>query len=162
MAYAFMLIIATLLMIPGIIMAATPFPGLFYMFVIALLAAMLDHFQHISAHDIGVLAIIAIVTLVIDALSGLIGSKIGGAHWSSVFWGLVGFLLGAFLIPIPLFGNVAGMFIGVLASELFRTRDIRRAKKAALGSFWGWATGTGFKLIASVVFIVLFVIFGVV
>ncbi|HEX7724468.1 MAG TPA: DUF456 domain-containing protein [Candidatus Paceibacterota bacterium] len=161
MAYYFVLIAATLLLIPGIVMAVLPFPGIIYMFAIAVIAALFDGFVHLSGFDIGVLTVVTVLVLLVDLFSGIIGAKAGGAHWSSIIWSLVGFIIGSIIIPVPILGSLAGMFLGVLVSEWYHTQDIRHANKAALGSFWGWVAGTGFKLAASVVFLVLFVVLGV-
>lgn len=159
MTYWLILVVSVLVLIPGIFMALAPgIPGILYMLVIAFLAAFLDGFIHISAWDIGVLAILAVAVLLVDFFSGIVGAKVGGAHWSSIIWGFVGLVAGSLIIPIPVLGSLAGMFLGVLVSELYRTKDVRRANKAAVGSFWGWLAGTGFKIGASVVFLFLFVI----
>jgi uncharacterized protein YqgC (DUF456 family) len=160
--YYVILIVASLLLIPGIFMAFMPFPGILYMFAIALVAAMLDGFVHLSSTDIGVLAILSVLVILADVFSGMIGAKAGGAHWSSAIWSIVGFIAGSLLIPVPVLGSLTGMLLGVLVSEWYRTKDVRHANKAALGTFWGWLAGTGFKLVASVAFLVLFLVFGLV
>jgi uncharacterized protein YqgC (DUF456 family) len=160
--YYAVLTVATLLLIPGIFMSVMPFPGILYMFAIALVAAFFDGFVHLSGFDIGVLAALSVLVMLVDVFSGVVGAKAGGAHWSSVIWSIVGFVVGSIVIPVPILGSLAGMFLGVLVSEWYRTRDMRHANRAALGSFWGWVAGTGFKLAASVVFLVLFVVLGIV
>lgn len=160
--YYIILTVATLLLVPGIFMSVMPFPSVLYMFAIALIAALFDGFVHLSAFDIGVLAVLSVLVLLVDVFSGVVGAKAGGAHWSSVVWGVVGFVVGSIVIPVPILGSLAGMFLGVLVSEWYRTQDMRHSKRAAVGSFWGWVAGTGFKLVASIVFLVLFVVLGVV
>ncbi len=158
MPYILSLIIAALLLIPGIAMAVLPVPGALYMFIVALVFAYIDGFMHLSATDISILAALTFLTMLVDFFAGMIGAKWGGAAWMSIVWGFFGFIVGSAIIPIPIFGSLAGMFIGVLASEWFRTRDVRQAHKAAAGSFLGWLAGTGFKVASAVAFIVLFVI----
>ena len=154
-----LVIVAIVLLLPGIAMAVLPIPGLLYMFVIALIYGLMDHFLHLSGPEVGILATIAGITLLVDFFSGIIGAKWGGAHWSSIVWGLVGLIIGSAVIPIPIVGSVAGMFLGVLTSEFYRTRDARQAQKAATGSFFGWLFGTGFKVVAALVFLGLFIWF---
>ena len=157
--YYIVLIVATILLIPGIFMAIMPFPGILYMFAIALIAAMIDGFVHLSSFDIGVLAVLSVVVLLVDTFAGMVGAKAGGAHWSSAIWSVLGFIVGSLVIPVPVLGSLTGMFLGVLVSEWYRTKNVRRANKAALGTFWGWLAGTGFKIVASVAFLVLFLVF---
>lgn len=159
MTYIVLVVVAAVLLAPGIFMAVLPFPGLLYMFALALIFGIADGFVHLSGTELIILAVISAVTLLVDFISGLIGAKWGGAHWTSIIYGLVGLLVGSVFIPIPIFGSVAGMFLGILASEWFRTKDARKAQKAATGSFLGWVFGTGFKVVAAIVFLGLFMWF---
>lgn len=118
-------------------------------------------FSNISALDIWILAAFILVTLLADFILGLWGARWGGAAWKSIAWGLVGLVAGTFIIAVPVVGSLAGMFLGVLISEMYRTRDLDKANKAAVGSFLGWLLGMGFKLIAIFVFIILFILLAV-
>lgn len=159
MPQTIILILATILLIPGIIMSVIPaIPGMIYMLVIALLYGFYDNFMHLTWTDIGILAIVAVITMLVDFFAGIAGAKWGGAHWTSIISGIVGLVLGSLFIPIPFIGSIIGMFLGVLVSEWYRTRDSRLANKAATGSLVGTLVGTGFKLVASIVFLILFVV----
>ena len=161
MPYIAYLIIAVILLIPGIPMAIVPFPGLLYMLIVAVGFGLLDNFMHLNGSDIAILSALAAITLLVDLISGVMGAKWSGASWASIFWGLVGLIIGGVVIPIPIIGSLAGMFIGTLASEWFRTKDVRQANKAAVGGFLGWLAGTGFKAVAAVVFLILFVVLAI-
>jgi uncharacterized protein YqgC (DUF456 family) len=99
------------------------------------------------------------MAMLIDFISGIVGAKWGGAHWSSIASGIVGLIVGSVFIPIPVVGSLAGMFLGVLSSEYYRTHNLKKAEKAAMGSFFGFIAGTGVRIIASVVFLILFIVF---
>lgn len=116
-------------------------------------------FANLSGLDIGILAAIVVVAFAVDFVAGIVGAKWGGAHWSSILWGLAGLVIGTFIFPAPLIGSVLGMFLGTLASELYRTKDLRHANRAATGSFLGWLAGMGFKLGAAFVFVILLIVF---
>ena len=162
MTHTIWLIAAVLLLLSGIALSFVPgIPGILYMLAIAGVYGYFDGLAHLSGLDLGILALLAAVTLLVDFFSGILGAKWGGAHWSSIIWGTVGLIAGSMFIPIPLLGSVIGMVLGVLASELYRTKDMRFAQKAAVGSFVGWLAGTGFKAVASVAFIVLFVVLAI-
>ena len=158
MTYIAWLIIAAVLLLPGIAISVLPVPGILYMLAIAAMFGILDHFVHLSGLDLGILSVLALVTLAADFWSGIAGAKWGGAHWTSILWGMVGLFVGSVVIPIPFFGSVIGMILGVLGSELYRTKNIQAAQKAAAGSFFGWLAGTGFKVVAAVIFLVLFIV----
>ena len=156
------LISSALLLLPGIILSVIPnIPGLFYMLLIAICFGFYDHFVHLTSMDIVVLASLVIVAMAADMISGIAGAKWGGATWQSLIWGLVGLVLGSFLIPVPIVGSLIGMFLGILGSEWYRTKDLKKAHKAAVGSFAGTVAGTIIKGIAAVVFLILFIIFAI-
>ena len=160
MTYTILIILAVLLLLPGIFLALLPgIPAILYMLAIAGIFGLLDNFVHLTPMAMGILALIAALNLLGEFLAGIAGAKWGGAHWSSIIWGIVGLIVGSSLIPIPFIGSLIGMFIGVLVSEMYRTRDIERAQKAAAGSFLGWVAGTGFKVATSIAFLILFLVF---
>ncbi len=160
MTYTIILIISSLLLIPGIIMAFIPgIPNLVYMFAIAIFFGLYDNFFNITPMNILTLAIISMIAMLIDFISGIIGAKWGGAHWSSIASGIIGLIIGSVFIPVPILGSLVGMFLGVFSSEYYRTHNLKKAEKAALGSFLGFIAGTGVRIIASIVFFVLFIVF---
>jgi|ERR1035437_3447216 uncharacterized protein YqgC (DUF456 family) len=142
------------LLVPGIIMSVVPgFPGLLYMFVIVVIFKIAGYGMHISAFDIVILAVITVFAMAIDFFSGAIGAKWGGAHWSSFFSGFAGLLLGSFFIPIPIAGSLLGMFLGILASELYRTRNTAKAGKAAAYSIVGSVLGGVVNILCAILFL---------
>ena len=162
MTHTIILIIASILLVPGIIMAIIPaIPGMLYMLIIALFYAFYDRFVHVTLLDLGILALITALAMIIDTVSGLIGAKWGGAHWTAIVSGFVGLILGSAFIPVPIVGSLAGMFFGILASEWYRTRNVTHAHRAATGSLIGSLAGTGVKIAASVAFFALFIFFAV-
>lgn len=152
--------IFALLLIPGFIMALVPgLPGLLYMLVIATVFGFIDNFTHLTLGNLGILAIITTVAMLMDFFSGIVGAKWGGAHWSSIIYGMVGLVAGSILIPVPIVGSLAGLFLGVLFSEWYRTASIKKANKAAVGSFAGSLVGMAGNITAAVAFVTLFIIF---
>ena len=160
MPYTLIVIISIILLIPGIFMSFVPtVPGIIYMLVISLLFAIIDHFTHVTALDLGILGAIALFSIIIETISGFIGAKAGGAHWSAMFSGLAGFFVGQSVIPVPVIGGLIGMVIGVLASELYITGSAKKAGKSALASVAGSLAGVAVKVVSSVAFLILFVVF---
>lgn len=153
-------ILAILLLVPGLIMAIVPgLPGLLYMLVIALVFGLIDQFTHMTLGNFGILALITAVAMLLDLFSGIIGAKWGGAHWTSIIYGLAGLIIGSVVIPVPIVGSLAGMFLGVLFSEWYRTANIKKAHKAAVGSFAGSLVGMVGNGVAAVAFLTLFIVF---
>ena len=162
MHYSLVLTLALLLLIPGIAVSFLPaLSGLVYMLVVAVLFGWYDHFTHITGHVIFIFGMIALCAMVIDTLAGIIGAKFGGAHWSSLIYGFIGLIFGSFFVPVPFVGSLIGMFIGIMASEWYRTHDSQKAIRAALGSFAGTMVGTIVKVVCAVAFFGLFIFYAV-
>lgn len=160
MSYAIILTISSLLLVPGILASLIPgIPNLLYMLLVTLVFGFYDNFVHITGSNIITLIIVAVVAMLIDFISGIIGAKWGGASWKSIIYGLAGLVVGSMFIPVPIFGSVIGMFLGVLFYEYYRTRSVRVANRAAVGSFLGFLAGTSVRVGASILFLILFVVF---
>lgn len=160
MSYDILVVVFSLVLIPGLIMAIVPgLPGLLYMLVIALIFGFIDQFTHLTLGNFGILAAITAVAMLLDLFSGIIGAKWGGAHWTSIVYGLAGLIVGSLVIPVPIVGSLAGMFLGVLFSEWYRTANIKKANKAAVGSFAGSLVGMVGNSVAAVAFLTLFIVF---
>lgn len=145
-------------MLPGFIGIIIPLlPGIPYMFILALIYGIIDRFQHLSGKELIILGILAMVSLVVDYSSGLIGAKFGGASKRSVLYGLIGLIMGSIILPF--IGSIAGLFIGVYVSEYLIHNDEQRAKKAATTSLIGSLGGIIVNIILGISFAVLFVMF---
>ncbi|MFA5270124.1 MAG: DUF456 domain-containing protein [Patescibacteria group bacterium] len=155
-----LIIVAGVLMLPGLLGVFLPIlPGIPFMFVIALICAIITKFTVLSGIEIGYLAGLMILSLLVDFLSGMLGAKMGGASGKSLLIGMVGLLLGTLLLP-P-FGGILGMFIGVVAGEIYFFGKTKAAIKAATGSVLGALTGAVINLIVGLVFVGLFFVFAI-
>lgn len=153
-------IISTVLLIPGMVMSLIPgLPGLLYMLTIALIYGILDHFTHLTLGNLGILATLMVISMIIELSSGLIGARWGGASRKSLLYGFVGMIVGTVAIPVPIVGSLAGLFIGILVAEWYRTADMKKAQKAATGGFIGSIVGMAVNVTAALAFIISFVIF---
>jgi len=160
MSYTILVIITAALLIPGIVMSLIPgLPGLLYMLTIALIFGVIDDFIHLTLTNLAVLALLMIVAMIIDLSSGLLGARWGGASIKSLWYGFLGLVVGTIAIPIPVVGSLAGLFLGILIAEWYRTRDMKKAQKAALGGFAGSLVGMAINVTAALAFIISFVVF---
>lgn len=87
---------------------------------------------------------IVVVTIVLDYLIPIYGTKkFGGTRYGA--WGCtLGFLLAFWMGP---WGVIIGPFIGAFAGELIGGQTTNRSLKAALGSFIGFLVGSFLKII---------------
>jgi hypothetical protein len=150
--------ISIVLLIPGVFMAFVPMlPALSYMFVIALVFAIYDGFVGLSVNELLILLGVTFLSVIIDHTSGLLGAKYGGAHTKSLLWGIVGSVMGTFLVPA--LGTFIGLFAGVLIAELYYKKSSDKAVRAAGSALIGSIVGVISNVVLAVAFIAMFVIF---
>ncbi len=151
-------VLTLVFMIPGIFMALVPMlPALTYMFVIALVYAIIDGFQALTSTELLILFGFVAISFVIDHSSGLLGAKYGGAHTKSLGWGILGSLIGTFVFP-PL-GTFIGLFIAILLAEIAYKKPHVQAFKAAGSALLGTAFGVVANVILAITFVVFFCLF---
>lgn len=135
-----LLTVAALCMALGIPAVLVPFlPGISYMFLIALLYAMYDHFTNITWENLAVLGGILIVSFFVDYFSGILGARYGGADRRSILFGFLGLIIG--IIVVPPFGGIVGLFLGIFVGELVARKSNQAALKAATAGLIGSVTG---------------------
>lgn len=145
-------------MVPGVLIALIPaVPALFYMLVLAVIFALVDGFLHLTGANLAILGVIYLLSVFVDLFSGVIGAKYGGANARSLLAGLIGLVVGFFVLP-P-FGGLIGLFVGVLISELIQKRKDVMAFRAAFGSLAGAVTGILINTFLALVFLILFIVF---
>ena len=147
----------SILLLPGLAGIFLPVPGLLYMLIVATIYAWIGGFSALGWSELAWLAAIVIISTIIDALAGILGAKYGGAKKQSIYAGIIGLLVGIFLLP-P-FGGLLGMFLGVLVWEIYTKSGRRQALRAASTSLLGGVAGMIISLLLSVLFIILFVVF---
>ena len=153
-------ILFSALLIPGIFLVFVPFiPAIPYMMLVALVFKLTGT-GLISYANIGVLLSLTILSVLVDWSAGLLGAKYGGAHASSLIFGLIGAIIGVFVFP-P-FGGIAGLFLGILVAEYRRKRDSTHAVNAASGALIGTLVGMLVNFCIALIFAILFIIFVIV
>ena len=158
MSHTILIIIAFVLLLAGIASVfLLIFPSLAFMFLVSFIFALIDHFQHLSALELGILAAIAICGETLDYILGLVGAKISGAKFKSLLWGAVGLIIG--LVIYPPFGGIAGLFLGIVLSEILIFKKGFKSLKAGFGGVLGSIAGLIIKLILALAFLILFLIF---
>ena len=91
--------------------------------------------------------VITAVVSVLDYVVPMYFTKVTGGSKYAERGAIAGLILGIIFTPI---GMILGSFLGALLSEWYYTRQgFVQALKAAMGSFLGFLTGTGLKLIAA-------------
>lgn len=158
MTHVTLVIVFGLFLLPALAFVFIPlFPTFWYLLALATLFGILDGFAHLTAGNLAVLAALFAFSILIDWSSGLLGARFGGAGWKSLLWGALGGVFGVLLMP-P-FGALLGLFVGVLAGELLRSKKSREALKAATGALVGTMAGMVLNTALALAFVILFFVF---
>jgi uncharacterized protein YqgC (DUF456 family) len=150
-------ILTVLLLLGGFLGVLIPvFPGVPFMFVVALGYGILTSFTEVTGGYLLFFALLGVISVVIDYTSGVIGSKFGGATKRAALWGFIGSFLGT--LVLPLVGTFAGLFIGVAAAEFSQMRTMQAVVKAGVGGILGAAAGIVLNFVIATVFFVTFLV----
>jgi uncharacterized protein len=153
----FIFIIALILMIPALFFITIPlFPILPYLFTVATIFAFITKFSRLSGWDLGILGFILFLSILTDYFSGVLGAKYGVALKKSAIFGFVGAILGSIIFP-P-FGGFAGLFLGVVISELVNFKSKWQALKAGTYSILGTLLGMILNAFLAGFFILFFIV----
>ena len=137
-------ILAAVLIITGLVGTVVPaLPGVPVVFGGLVLAAWADGFATVGWGTLTVLAVLTVVSIVIDLLAAAFGAQKLGAS-TRAFWGAtVGAMVGIFF---GLAGIILGPFIGAVVAELSNGQGARQAGRSGYGAWLGVVVGTAAKL----------------
>ena len=154
----FGVVISAILIIVGLLGVLVPFlPGLPLAFCGALLLSYITGFKLISLWSILFLAVLALLSVLVDYLAGLIGARWGKAS----LWGLVGAITGLVvgILSFGIIGMILGPALGVLVFELVAKRgDHRHAVKAAQSTLISSFLGIAVNAILAIIFMTVLVL----
>ena len=103
--------------------------------------------EHMSLTLLLVMLGITVAVSIIDYVVPLYFTRLNGGTKAAERGAMAGLIFGLFVVP-PV-GMILGSFLGAFLAELYYARKTTGdALKSALGSFLGFITGTGLKLIA--------------
>jgi uncharacterized protein YqgC (DUF456 family) len=136
--------LAVLLILIGLVGIVMPaLPGHIMIFAGLVLAAWADGFTRVGAATLVAIGLIGAASYGVDFAAAALGAKRLGASKRAMVGAGLGTLLGLFL-GLP--GLVIGPFVGAVLGELSTNRDWRRAGKAGLAAWIGFAIGTAVKV----------------
>ncbi|MFA5009721.1 MAG: DUF456 domain-containing protein [Patescibacteria group bacterium] len=150
--------LAGISMLVGLVGTIVPIiPGVPFMFLVALIYALITKFAILTGAELGYLAILVVSSIFIDYFAGLLGAKFSGASGKSLLVGTFGFLLG--LILFPPFGGFIGMFVGIVTGEIYFFNKPKTAIRAASGGVLGTLAGMVLNFLLGLTFVSLFLVF---
>lgn len=136
----------------GIVMPALP--GHILIFAGLLLAAWADHFTRVGPWTLTVIGVIGATSYVVDFMAAGVGVKRLGASRRAMAGAALGTLAGL-VFGLP--GIVIGPFVGALVGELTVHRDWKRAGRAGLAAWIGFAIGTAVKVALGFIMVGIFI-----
>lgn len=135
----------------GVIVPALPGPAL--IFAGLLLAAWADGFARVGVATLILIGAIGAASYGIDFVAAAAGAKRLGASKRGVVGAALGTLVGLFF-GLP--GLLLGPLVGAMAGELTAHRDLRRAGRAGIAAWIGFAVGTGLKMALAISMVAIF------
>ena len=142
-----------LLGIVGSVLPVLPGPILGWF---GLLSIYLSSWVPMNRYVLGITLVLSLAIFILDYIIPSLGARRYGGSKKGATGATVGMIAGL-LLPIPL-GVVIGAFVGAFIGEIIHQHDdLKRAWRSAVGSFLGFLTSTGLKLLVSLFFLGLYV-----
>lgn len=128
-------------------------PGVPLVFVGLLLAAWGDGFRRVGAWTLALLALLVVVSLLVDLAGAALGLQRAGASRWALAGALVGMLVGL-LFGLP--GLLLGPFAGAFIVEYLVRRDAGQAGRAGVGAWIGLVLATALRLAVALAMVGIF------
>lgn len=139
-----LMLLAVALVLVGVVGTVLPaLPGAPIVFLGLLLAAWVDHFEKVGWFTLTVLAVLTVLTFVVDFMAANLGAKRVGASWAALAGATLGMIVGLFF-SIP--GLILGPFVGAVIGEYLARKDWAQARRVGLGTWLGMLIGIAGKL----------------
>lgn len=138
--------------VAGILLPALP--GTILIFAGLLLAAWADGFTRVGVATLVVIGVIGAASYAVDFIAAALGAKHLGASPRAMTGAALGTLLGLFL-GLP--GLIIGPFAGAVLGELSAHHDLKRAGRAGVAAWIGFAIGTAVKVALAFSMIAIFI-----
>lgn len=130
-------------------------PGAPLLFLGLLFGAWAEDFSYIGVWTLLLLAIMAVLTYVVEFAASILGVKKYGGSKRAMIGAAIGGCAGLFL-GIP--GILVGPFVGAVIGELSLQRSLDEASRAGFGTVVGLALGVAGKLAIGIAMIGLFLL----
>lgn len=148
-------ILVVALMAAGVVGTVLPvLPGAVLIFAGAVLGAWVDDWSRVSGWTLGVLGVLALVSIACDFVAGSLGAKRLGASPLAVSGAAIGTFAGVFT---GLWGVLFMPFIGAAIGEFVAMRNLQRAGRVGLATGLGLLVGVVIKLAVAFSMIGIFV-----
>lgn len=140
----FFLIVAIFLVVLGILGTVLPaLPGAPLVFLGLLVAAWAEGFQKVGWFPLSILALLTLLTFVVDFFAASLGAKRVGASWQALLGAVLSTIVGLFF-GFP--GIILGPFVGAVLGEYAARRSWAQARRVGFGTWLGMLIAVAGKL----------------
>lgn len=147
-------ILAILLILVGLAGTVLPaLPGVPILLGGLLLIAWMDGFTNVSGLTLSLMALLAILSVVIDFLATAEGARRFGAGRHAILGATLGLLVGLFF-GLP--GLILGPFLGAVAGHLLSKAQLDASMRAGVGATLGVVVGTLSKVVIAAIMLLWF------
>ena len=137
-------ILAVILVIAGLVGIVLPaLPGTILILAGLVLAAWADDFARVGPGMLVLIGVIGVASYGVDFVAAAVGAKHIGASKRAMVGAGLGTLAGLFF---GIVGVIVGPLVGAVIGELTQHRDWKRAGRAGLAAWIGFAIGTAVKV----------------
>lgn len=137
-------VLAIALIVVGVVGTFLPIlPGVILIFGGMLLGAWIDDFQRVGWITLVVLGALALLVLLVDIVSGLLGAKRVGASRLAIIGAAIGTLVG---LAFGIVGVIIAPFIGAVIGEILQRGRLVPAARVGFGTWIGMMIGAVAKL----------------
>jgi hypothetical protein len=137
----------------GIVLPALP--GTILVFGGILLAAWTDDFQRVSGWAVGAVAVLAVLAMLTDYASAMLGAKRAGASRQAVVGAALGTIAGIFM---GLVGVLFMPLVGAAAGEYLARRQHGQALRVGVATWIGLLLGMLAKFVLAFMMIGIFIV----
>jgi uncharacterized protein len=149
-------VLVGVLMTAGVVGTVLPvIPGAMLIFAGAVLGAWIDDWSRVSAWTLGVIGLLALISIACDFVAGSLGAKRLGASPLAVSGAAIGTVVGVFT---GLWGVLFMPFIGAAIGEFIAMRNLQRAGRVGIATGVGLLVGVVVKLALAFSMIGIFIV----
>ncbi len=149
-------VLVAVLMTAGVVGTVLPvIPGAILIFAGAVLGAWIDDWSRVSAWTLGVLGLLALISIACDFVAGSLGARRLGASPLAVSGAAIGTVVGVFT---GLWGVLFMPFVGAAIGEFVAMRNLQRAGRVGVATGVGLLVGVVVKLALAFSMIGIFIV----
>ena len=149
-------LLSVLLVLVGLAGIVLPgLPGMLFVLAGLVLGAWIDDFTRVGVFTVSVLAVLAVLSWVLDYVAAMLGARRAGASGEAIAGAAIGTVAGLFL---GFFGVLFLPLVGAAAGEFIARRNHQQAVRVGLATWLGLLAAMLAKFVIAFAMIGIFVV----